>query len=72
VAAVQPPDVRGWLLAEAEKILSAAGWAIASIELSLAPQGVYEGDEFLRVARQRIVGAGRVALAVVRECRVRV
>jgi hypothetical protein len=72
VTEAKPPNVTGWLLEEAKEKLLAAGWAVESINLSLAPQGVYEEDGFLRVARQRIVGDGRVALAVVRECRVRV
>jgi len=72
VAATQPPDVRGWLLAEAEKKLLAAGWTVETIDLSLAPQWIHEEDGPLRVVRQRIVGDGRVALAVVRQCRVRV
>ncbi len=57
-----PPDVVGFPLEEARRILGGAGWAEGETSETRPPRRVLSGP--LRVVRQRVDPEGRVALVV--------
>lgn len=58
----RPPDVVGYPLEEARRILAAAGWPEGETSETRPPRRALSGP--LRVVRQRIDPEGRVALIV--------
>ncbi len=58
----QPPDVVGFPLDEARRILAAAGWPAGETSETRPPRRALSGP--LRVVRQRVDAEGRVALVV--------
>ncbi len=58
----RPPDVVGYPLEEARRILAAAGWVPGDITETRPPRRTLTGP--LRVVRQRAAADGRIALAV--------
>ena len=58
----RPPDVVGYPLEEARRILAAAGWTPGDIAETRPPRRALTGP--LRVVRQRAEPDGRIALVV--------
>lgn len=58
----RPPDVVGYPLEEARRILAAAGWPEGETSETRPPRRTLGGP--LRVVRQRVDPGGRVALVV--------
>jgi hypothetical protein len=58
----EPPEVVGFPLEEARRILAAAGWQEGETSQTLPPRRALVGPN--RVVRQRVDQSGRVALVV--------
>lgn len=58
----EPPDVVGFPLEDARRILAAAGWPEGEVSETRAPRRALVGPQ--RVVRQRVDADGRVALVV--------
>jgi hypothetical protein len=58
----EPPDVIGFPLEDARRMLEAAGWPEGEISETRAPRRALVGPQ--RVVRQRVDADGRVALVV--------
>ena len=65
----RPPDVTARELDDARRILSAWGWSVAETGVTHPPGGPNIEGGVLRVARQRVLGRGQIALTLVRACR---
>ena len=65
----KPPDVKALVFEDAKHILLESGWNIAKLGVAQSPAGAGKEDGILRVARQRIIGEGQVALTLVRAYR---
>ncbi len=61
-ARTDPPDVTGFPLEEAQRMLAASGWPAGEIRETKPPRRALVGPH--RVVRQRVGADGRVALIV--------